>query len=109
MNYSTEVKKKLLSIIEEMDSYHWLFTKNPETDFSRKKKWSFEEIIKFMLTIQGKSLRDKLLDILILTISHHLIQHSTNAEHRYCQKHLNSYFRNLPILLVKILHTKDLD
>ncbi|MCI8323741.1 MAG: IS4/IS5 family transposase, partial [Lachnospiraceae bacterium] len=40
MNYSTEVKQKLLSIITEMDSYRWLFTKNPETDFSRKKKWS---------------------------------------------------------------------
>lgn len=62
MNYSTEVKQRLLSIIEEMDSYCWLFTKNPETDFSRKKKWSFEEIMKFMLTMEGKSLRDELLE-----------------------------------------------
>ena len=49
MNYSTEVKKKLLSIIKEMDSYRWLFTKNPKTDFSRKKKWSFEEVMKFII------------------------------------------------------------
>lgn len=62
MNYSTEVKQKLLSIIEEMGSYRWLFTKNPETDFSRKKKWSFKEIIKFMLTMEGKSLKDELLE-----------------------------------------------
>ena len=62
MNYSTEVKQKLLSIITEMDSYRWLFTKNPETDFSRKKKWSFEEIMKFMLTMEGKTLRDELLE-----------------------------------------------
>ena len=62
MNYSTEVKQKLLSIITEMDSYRWLFTKNPETDFSRKKKWSFEEIMKFMLTMEGKALRDELLE-----------------------------------------------
>lgn len=62
MNYSTEVKQKLVSIIKEMDSYHWLFTKSPETDFSRKKKWSFEEIMKFMLTMEGKSLRDELLE-----------------------------------------------
>ena len=62
MNYSTEVKQKLLSIIEEMDSYHWLFTKIPGTDFSRKKKWSFEEIMRFILTMEGKSLRDELLE-----------------------------------------------
>lgn len=62
MNYSIEIKQKLLSIIKEMDSYHWIFTKNPESDFSRKKKWSFEEIMKFMLTMEGKSLRDELLE-----------------------------------------------
>lgn len=62
MNYSTEVKQKLLSIIEEMDSYHWLFTKIPGTDFSRIKKWSFEEIMRFILTMEGKSLRDELLE-----------------------------------------------
>lgn len=58
MNYSTEVKQKLLSIITKMDSYHWLFTKHPKTDLSRKKKWSFEEVMKFMLTMEGKALRD---------------------------------------------------
>ena len=62
MNHSTEVKQKLLSIIEEMDSFHWLFVKNPEKDFSRKKKWSFYEIMKFMLTMEGKSLKDGLLE-----------------------------------------------
>ena len=45
-----------------MASYHWMFTKNPESDFSRKKKWSFEEIMKFMITMEGKSLRDELLE-----------------------------------------------
>ena len=45
-----------------MDSYHWLFTKNPETDFLRKKKWSFKEIINFMLTMEGKSPRDEILE-----------------------------------------------
>lgn len=62
MNYSIVIKQKLLSIIKGMDSYHWLFTKNPKSDFSRKKKWSFEEIMKFMLTMEGKSLKDELLE-----------------------------------------------
>lgn len=45
-----------------MDTYHWLFTKNPDTDFSRKKKWSFEEVMKFIITMEGKSLKDELLE-----------------------------------------------
>lgn len=61
MNYSTEVKNKLFSIIKEMNSFYWIFTKNPDKDFSRKKKWSFEEIINFMLSMEGKSLKDELL------------------------------------------------
>ena len=61
MNYSTEVKNKLFSIIEDMNSYSWLFTKNPDKDFTRKKKWSFEEMMKFMLSMGGKSLKDELL------------------------------------------------
>lgn len=61
MNFSTEVKQKLLSIIEEMDACHWLFTKSPDKDFSRIKKWSFERIMHFMLAMEGKSLKDELL------------------------------------------------
>ena len=60
--YLSTVKQKLLSIITKMDSYYWLFTKHPKTDFSRKKKWSFEEVMKFMLTMEGKALRDELLE-----------------------------------------------
>ena len=62
MDYATQVKKHLFSLIDEMDSTHWLFTKNPNTDFSRKKKWSFTEIVKFMISMEGKSMRDELLE-----------------------------------------------
>lgn len=61
MNYYTQVKDRLFSIVEEMNSYHWLFTKNPDKDFSRKKKWSFDEIMRFMLVMEGKSLKNELL------------------------------------------------
>ena len=48
MNYSTFIKEKLVSLINEMDQYHWLFTRNAEKDFSRIKKWSFGEIMRFI-------------------------------------------------------------
>lgn len=62
LKFSTEVKQKLFSLIDEMDSYHWLFTRTPETDFSRKKKWTFGEVIKFIVSMEGKSLKDELLE-----------------------------------------------
>ena len=62
MNYSTFIKEKLVSLINEMDQYQWLFTRNAEKDFSRIKKWSFEEIMKFIISMEGKSLKDELLE-----------------------------------------------
>ena len=62
MDFSAIIKEKLLSLINEMDQYHWLFTHNPEKDFSRIKKWSFGEIVRFIITMEGKSLKDELLE-----------------------------------------------
>ena len=61
MKYSTFIKKKLLSLIEEMGRYHWLFTSNSEKDFSRVKKWSFEQVIRFIISMEGNALGDELL------------------------------------------------
>ena len=62
MNYSTFIKEKLVFLINEMDQYHWLFTRNAEKDFSRIKKWSFGEIMRFIISMEGKSLKDELLE-----------------------------------------------
>ena len=62
MDYSALIKEKLLSLINEMEQYHWLFTRKPEKDFSRIKKWSFGEIMRFIISIEGKSLKDELLE-----------------------------------------------
>lgn len=60
MSYATDVKTQLFGLIEEMNSSRWLFSKNPDTDITRKKKWTFSEIIKFMISMEGKSLKDEL-------------------------------------------------
>ena len=62
MSYSTFIKEKLQSLINEMDHYHWLFPRNPEKDFSRIKKWTFGEILRFIISMEGKSLKDELLE-----------------------------------------------
>lgn len=61
MKYSTFIKKKLLSLIAEMGRYHWLFTSNSEKDFSRVKKWIFEQVIRFIISMEGDALEDELL------------------------------------------------
>ena len=62
MNYSVFIKEKLLSQIKEMEQYHWLFARNPEKDFSRIRKWSFGEIMRFIISMERKSLKDELLE-----------------------------------------------
>lgn len=60
MNYATNIKNGLFTLIDEMNSYRWFFTRNPDTDFTRKKKWTFSEIMKFMISMEGQSLKDEL-------------------------------------------------
>lgn len=62
MKYSTSIKQKLLSMIDEMGQRHRQFTRNPDKDFSRVKKWTFGEVVKFIITMEGKAVRDELLE-----------------------------------------------
>lgn len=50
-NFSSEVKQKLNSIIEDMSNNHWLFTQNPGHDFSRQHlgKLSFADTIRMII------------------------------------------------------------
>ena len=61
MRYSAYIKKKLLSLIEQMETQRWLYTRNPGKDFSRVKKWTFGEMIRFIISMEGNALGDELL------------------------------------------------
>ena len=61
MNFSYTLKSYLMSLIEEMNSHHQDFTRNPKTDFSRTKKWSFSDTLLFILSMEGNSLKNELL------------------------------------------------
>ncbi len=62
MNFAGHVKNKLLSLIDEMAAAPWLFSKNPETDFSRNRKLDFASTLQFLLSMEGGSLKKELLD-----------------------------------------------
>ena len=94
MNYSKTVKNKLLSIIDQMDRVHWLFTRNPNTDFCRTKKWSFTDIMRFILAMEGKAIKDELLEHFNFSKNTPSGASLINAVHRFYQKHLNSFSMN---------------
>jgi hypothetical protein len=54
-NYISFVKQSLSESIQEMSSVPWLFVKNPESDFSRKRKMDFETFFHFFISMEGRS------------------------------------------------------
>lgn len=62
MNYPEKVKEVLLNKIGDMaEKCHWLFTRNPESDFTRKRKLDFEKMILILLSVEDGSLKKELL------------------------------------------------
>lgn len=61
-NLTSKVKQNLLGIIRDMSKSPWLFAKNPEKDFTRKRKLDFETIVLLLLSMDGNSLYKELLN-----------------------------------------------
>ena len=61
MKYADHVKQVLTSLIRGMADYPSLFVKKPHTDFSRKRKLSFEDTIRFLLSMEKSSMKAELL------------------------------------------------
>ena len=62
MIFAEQVKNQLLSLIREMASVHWLFSKNPEADFSRNRKLDFTSTVQIILSSESGSLKKELLE-----------------------------------------------
>ncbi len=63
-NYPAYVRNTLNSIIEDMGKHIKDYCSNPDKDFTRKRKLTFETVISFLVKMGGHSLRDEMLDIL---------------------------------------------
>lgn len=62
MIFAEQVKKQLLSLIGEMATVPWLFSKNPSTDFSRIRKLDFASTIQLILSMESGSIKKELLN-----------------------------------------------
>lgn len=61
MSYAEEVKMVLEEKIHELSSRKINYCKNPEVDFSRNKKLTFEEMLKILISMEGGTLNTELL------------------------------------------------
>ncbi len=60
MKFSEEVKTTLWNLIDEMSSNLSKFTVNPCKDFTRKKKWDFPTLMKFIISMESQPLKNEL-------------------------------------------------
>ena len=79
MIFAEHVKNSLLSLIREMASTSWLFSKNPSSDFSRNRKFDFVSTIQFILSMESGSLKKELLDYFQFSID-------TPSASAFCQQ-----------------------
>ena len=60
-NKINAVKRKLDDSISELSNVSWMFSNNPQKDFSRTRKLPFRKVISFLLSIEGGSLTSEML------------------------------------------------
>lgn len=56
-----QIKSLLLNSISDMEQCKWMFCRHPETDFSRNRKWGFEDVMMFLLYSGCESISRELL------------------------------------------------
>ena len=62
MIFAEHGKNNLFSLIREMASVPWLFSKNPAADFSRSRKLDFASTLQLPLSMESGSLKKELLE-----------------------------------------------
>ena len=55
------VKRKLEESIEQLCEVSWMFSKQPEKDFTRNRKLPFPKLVSFLLAMEGGTLTTELL------------------------------------------------
>jgi hypothetical protein len=63
-SYPILVKQNLFSIIHEMKIHPALFVNNPDIDFIRNRKLTFETVILSLISMGGNTIRKEILDLL---------------------------------------------
>lgn len=77
--YASNVKNALRTCISQLDSIKWLFLNNPDKDFTRTRKISFEDFIDICLQMEGSALQNELLKL-------YCFHNGTPTKSAFCQQ-----------------------
>lgn len=77
--YVAAVKEALKNCIAELDSIKWLYLMNPDKDFTRDRKITFEKFINICLQMDGSSLQNELM-------KHFDFAEETPTKSAFCQQ-----------------------
>ena len=61
LNEISVVKKKLMEAISQLCEVSWMFVKDPERNFKKKRKLPFDKVVSFLLAMEGGTLTTELL------------------------------------------------
>lgn len=67
--FVSDLKRTLDNCIAELDEIRHLFCVDPQTDFTRNRKISFQNYIRFMIRMQSKSVSNEVMDFFGHTVS----------------------------------------
>lgn len=100
MTFANQVKHNLLQDISDMAQFSWLFSKNPETDFSRNRKIDFQSLLHFCICMEASTTRHELLKY----FSYDPATPSNSAFHQQRSKLLPETFPFYSSSLILITH-----
>ena len=111
-NYINQVSDSLKNHISELANNPCLFLRNPNVDFSRKRKIDFKTFIGIMMNSGGATMSKELLDFFDFNKILRLYQHLRNNVQKYFQRLLNiclnllrmTTFQLLIIIMAKIIN-----
>ena len=109
MKFSESVKQVLLGKIQEMAASPGSFVRNPDRDFTRRRKLDFATTIQCLIAMESGSLKKELLELFrsIPTPRRHRLL--TSSATRYCRKRCIFCFGSSMKPLLNIEHTVDID
>lgn len=109
MNFSEEVKTTLWDLIDGMALNKSNYVVHPSKDFSRKKKWDFPTLMKFIISMESQSLKNELHKYLNIRQNVQQTHLLIRGEHRFHQMHLKICFFLLHhTITITLIFTKDI-
>lgn len=98
MTFANQVKHNLLQNILAMVQFSWLFSKNPETDFSWNRKIDFQSLLHFCICMEASTTRHELRKFFPMILLRLQTRHSASSAINFFQK-LSLFYSSSLILI----------